>query len=443
MKIFKSKYSSLFIVLFSLQLAGCSDFDSINIESQSNDQVDFSIYVAVGNSLTAGFQSSALYQLGQENSFPNLLARQMHVVDSFEQPLISEPGIGARIQLDDNLNPTSTGDGSGTPLNSGLNRPFNNLGIPGTILADFTGADLPGLPYAARQEGNPFLNVVLRDFGNTQAEQMAALEPTFVSFFQGNNDVLGYVTSGGSVPFTPPQNFEGLYQASINQITATGADAIVFNIPDVTSIPFVFLINQTLLQGGTLTINGQNNFALVTPQGNVPIWIQRTDPANPGAVQDTVQMSAPNAQAGNPGSFFLLSSQSRLADLFSQGIGLSPQNPILSPLILDSGEALQALQLVASYNNSISSLANSVNFAMVDVNSIFNEIIENGSVSSNGITLAPVPGSLFSFDGVYPSNRGYGILTNETIEVINDRYGTDLRPVDISTIPQGLPVTAN
>src|SRR5882724_5813959 len=37
---------------------------------------DFTKYVAIGNSLTAGFQAGALFTAGQQNSFPKMLSKQ-------------------------------------------------------------------------------------------------------------------------------------------------------------------------------------------------------------------------------------------------------------------------------------------------------------------------------------------------------------------------------
>lgn len=62
-----------------------------------------------------------------------------------------------------------------------------------------------------------------------------------------------------------------------------------------------------------------------------------------------------------------------------------------------------------------------------------------GGYTSDGLTLRPVPGELFSFDGVHPSNRGHAAIVNETIEVINDTYGASIPPVDVGAIPEGLP----
>ena len=57
-------------------------------------QVDFSRYVAIGDSLTAGFASGGLVQTVQVNSYPALIHRQATGSDTgFEQPLVTPPGI--------------------------------------------------------------------------------------------------------------------------------------------------------------------------------------------------------------------------------------------------------------------------------------------------------------------------------------------------------------
>ena len=52
-------------------------------------------FVAVGNSLTAGFQSSGLVEDFQMNSYPYLISQQMGQAANFEQPIIASPGIGS------------------------------------------------------------------------------------------------------------------------------------------------------------------------------------------------------------------------------------------------------------------------------------------------------------------------------------------------------------
>src|SRR5690606_18724746 len=61
----------------------------------------------------------------------------------------------------------------------------------------------------------------------------------------GNNDVLGYATSGGdgSDPITPPTGapgvgFDGTYNTIVGALVGTGAKGVLANIPYVTTIPF-------------------------------------------------------------------------------------------------------------------------------------------------------------------------------------------------------------
>ena len=61
-------------------------------------QIDFSNFVQIGDSLTAGFVDGCWVEHGQRDSFGAILARQAGA-PSFEQPLIKEPGLGPCITL--------------------------------------------------------------------------------------------------------------------------------------------------------------------------------------------------------------------------------------------------------------------------------------------------------------------------------------------------------
>ena len=90
------KRSAPFLALLGLVLGGCQP--DLNSDPKSNaGQADFSRYVAVGNSLTAGFGDGAPNSLGglslegQLSSYPNLLAGQFKKVGGgdFVQPLFN------------------------------------------------------------------------------------------------------------------------------------------------------------------------------------------------------------------------------------------------------------------------------------------------------------------------------------------------------------------
>src|SRR5881275_411809 len=84
-------------------------------------QVSFTKYVALGDSLTAGFSSGSINQNFQATSYPALLARQFGITD-FQQPLVSPPGLPGLLQLTP-LAPTpviAPTEGTGSPINIGL-----------------------------------------------------------------------------------------------------------------------------------------------------------------------------------------------------------------------------------------------------------------------------------------------------------------------------------
>jgi len=160
------KYLIITFVVSVFYFSGCDEDDVVVAPPFvfSPGTADFSMYVAIGNSLTAGFQSNALSERDQKNSFPSILSKQTQR-SSFEQPLILNPGIGGRLRLL-NLAPTIITEPSVDPvpssnLNIALPRPYNNLGIPGSILFDMADETDFGSKSVAR--GNPFFALILRD----------------------------------------------------------------------------------------------------------------------------------------------------------------------------------------------------------------------------------------------------------------------------------------
>ena len=92
------KYIGLF--LLSLSIASC-DVDNTLPEIQADaipevalntNGLDFSNYVAVGASFTAGYTDGALFIAAQENSFPNILASKFALAGGgeFNQPLMAD-----------------------------------------------------------------------------------------------------------------------------------------------------------------------------------------------------------------------------------------------------------------------------------------------------------------------------------------------------------------
>ncbi len=448
------------IGLLLLIAAGCKDYNDLDTEELNSGDADFSTYVAVGNSLTAGFQNGALYRDAQEFSFPRLLARQFRQVGNFEQPLVTNPGLGfvdgkpvGRIELT-SLSPLQThrNPNNGTQIFEESDKPFENMGVPGSILVDYLNPGNQGMlkersTNPQHPKFNPFYSFVLpnselaKDAPNIH-NQVAAQNPTFITFWLGNNDVLGFVKSGGEgQAITDPTTFQNLYQGSVQALASTGAGVVAYNIPDVTSIPFVFLLRSQLQQQGAIVFNADTqSYQLVTQNGNFDIYIQVDDTTNVMRRDD----------------FLLLTASSYFTKVQEGEINppIQPETAIPDKYVLDgklgdadpaNSELEQAAGAVAQYNGIISSAVSSAGFALVDINGIYDDVLSNyqsngGGYPADDLTLRPLPGSLFSFDGIHPTNRGAAVIANETIKVINNFYGANVEQIDITDIPEGIPV---
>ncbi|WP_443944011.1 SGNH/GDSL hydrolase family protein [Pedobacter sp. AW1-32] len=379
---------------------------------------NFSKYIAVGNSLTAGFADGGLYLEGQKVAYPNLIAEKMASVGggSFTSPFFTDAqsdGSGY-ITLTALVNGTPTlGRNSGnawrnssSTLLTKYTTEIQNLGIPGMSVALAT---VPA--YSAL---NPYFERVLADasVGTTSyAAFIGGRSHTFFSLWLGNNDVLGYATNGGVVTgatnnLTDKTAFAAAYSSLLTVLTASGQKGIVATIPDVTTIPYFHTVTTAALKAGAAAINP----ALTN------IYIQTASGSRAATNQDLFRLD------------FSAATQ------FAQGIGLTPTNPIASSWVLDSEEVARVKDYVNSYNASIKSLAASKDLAVADTYTYMNRLSIPGGLPIQGINLtsAFISGGAFSLDGIHLTPRGNAVIANFFIDAINGKYGSAIPTIDIT-----------
>ena len=366
-------------------------------------QTNFSVYVALGDSLTAGVESGSLVATHQANSFPAQIARAAGIA-GFEQPLVSEPGIPPELTLV-SLSPgpiiIPKASTPGVPTNLALPRPYNNLGVPGADSFDILNTVT---------DGGGSHDLILRGMG-TAVQQAAALRPTFITVWIGNNDVLGAAVSGRAIEgqtLTPVNVFRNRYQGLVDALAPTGAFIVVCNIPDVTSIPFVTTIPPVVVDPATrqpLLVNGLP-VPLIGPHGPL----------------------ASNA-------FVTLNASSLLA----QGIGIPTSvggrgTPLPDSVVLDADEVAASQDHVAGYNQAIRDTTGGTGIAILDINAVLQQFASGGrSVGGVLLTSDFLTGGIFSYDGVHPTDLGYAVVANEWIRVINE-HGGSLAPVDLTPL---------
>src|ERR1700693_4719534 len=120
------KFNKYIYILAALILLG-SCKPEISIIKPSKGSADFSHYIAIGNSLTAGYADGGLYLEGQQNSYPSIIAKQMLAVGGgqFRQPLFNTAQANGSGYL------SLTGfNADGTPITTPVT---NNLAIAGQI----------------------------------------------------------------------------------------------------------------------------------------------------------------------------------------------------------------------------------------------------------------------------------------------------------------------
>ncbi|WP_198001409.1 SGNH/GDSL hydrolase family protein [Nibribacter ruber] len=426
MKNLLHKLGAVAFLTSSLLFAGC-DPEFEEDRTFSAGSLDLSKYVAVGNSLTAGYQDGGLYLEGQRNSYPNILANQFSLVGGggFTQPLFTEEqkngsgylkltgfsssGLPTTAPVTTNLAIRGMGADNKTPLYTKFTGEVQNLGVPGIKMVDVTTA---GYGYNNPLGFNPFYERLLSDqVAPTGAllpyvNKVESVKATFFTMWLGNNDVLGYATSGGIAAISSETAFQTALDAMVAKLPAQG---VIINIPDVTAVPFF----TTKATAGIMAQAQAANAKLYITMGDGTV--REAKAADYVLLTSTV--GTPEAVPGIP-----------------QQIphGFSPFNPLKNQEVLDENEVTAVKTATTSFNAKLRAAATAKNVAFSDMNAYFNAI--KAGFSLNGVNYSPafITGNLFSLDGVHLTPRGYAIVANEIIKAINTKYSSTIPTIDVT-----------
>ncbi|HEX9958517.1 MAG TPA: SGNH/GDSL hydrolase family protein [Fibrella sp.] len=420
--------------------SGCYENEQARlVDPLSAGTANFSRYVAVGNSLTAGFSDNGLYREGQLNSYPAILARQFRLVGgggTFIQPLFTPEQANGTGYIKLTSLPTTASGGlpvlaqvppqairglvAGRPLFTKFTGPLNNLGVPGIRMSD---VQTPGYGSAA---GNPYFERILPDNTPLRTYQQFVADnltgATFFSCFMGNNDALGYATSGGATPFTPTPLFTTNFNALISTLNENGRAGVVIGIPKVTTAPFFQTVSLTqVLAGVTAAVRAGN------PSAPAVTALVIQSPLAPGGIRAT-----------KAGDLLLLAQQASYATIGRSDVGtkigpygLSLTNPLANELVLDAEEVAAVNAKIDEYNTIMKAQADARKLAWVDLNTLTNQLAAGG-ITQNGVTfnLNYISGGFISLDGIHFTQAGYALLANEIIKSINATYNASIPLVD-------------
>lgn len=487
----KNIFFYLRIALGLSLIASCDFSDDVQDIKTQSGSADFTTYVALGNSLTAGFQDGALYKSGQENSYPAMIAQGMNLSYEFKQPLmkddlggipmISLPNKRILAKTEAGLLPVvAPGTGKTTLANIYAEGPFYNLGVPGAKVSHLLAPEYgnPKGLLASPRSANPYYVRFASSTGSSVLADALALKPTFFSLWIGNNDVLGYAMSGGddSNPLTAENTFSQYYGLLVQKLTAKGAKGVVANIPYVTTIPFFNTVpnnalkldaataqkltgfftavqgifTKVLMAKGIPSVQAQAlaaQYGINFSEGKNRFLIQtEVTPQNPlgfrqMSEEELLVLTIDQAAMKTQGYGSVALSKEVLAVLQKLGAGqnitpteaqkvLQAVNPIKDKDVLDVEELALIKNSTDSYNTAIKNIAEASGLAFFDANAMMQKLATEG-LRINGVNYSSkfVTGGVFSLDGVHPNQRGYAIIANAFIDAINAKYNATIPKV--------------
>lgn len=440
-------------LLIAVLLSACKpNFDE---PEASAGTADFTSYVAIGSSYTAGFADGALSKEGQAASFPVLLSARFAEVGggNFNVPyLIGDKGVypdplasnifntlprlalkivnnckGEAMLLPKRIADTGDDDirfDDPSHRTYATGNIYHHFGIPS--MKSFH-AVLPGYAYDANFEVdlfNPFYWRYASDIFGTLIKDVDAAHPTFYTLELGMSDVINYAIDGGigaadntkKEDLTSAALFQLGIKTVLDSLESAEAKGLIANIPDVLNFPYFRRIEyndldidaakaqelnlQYATQGLTFT-EGKNAF-VINDNGTIR-QLKSTEYITLKTPVDSLKCADWGASVPVEDIYILTESEIALIDTYTE-----------------------------IYNNILQQEADARAIKIIDLSDFFNQINAGITVSGIEITTEFVKGGFFSLDGLHPNQRGQAMIANEFIKKINTEFGATLPVYDIS-----------
>lgn len=400
-------------------LGGCAaDDESITMPQEPPVGGElFSRYVALGNSITAGFQSLGINDSTQRQSYAYLIAQQARA--PFSLPLLTRPGCPPPMSA-----PFSTTTIAGTPLGQAVcffreapvPRLVNNLAVPGANIldaVDHTANDDPADTF------NRLQTFILG--GRSQMQALVDADPTFVSVMLGSGDALGAALDGDASKLTPVGNFE----ESLNELEAA-------------------ILSTDAME--VLVISAVNGNVMPALQPGLFYWAVKQNPQTSSLLPKEVSNNcAPVGPTGQPNPL--------TRNVISYTVLFEPDVQEIScaddaPFVLPQAEQMAISARVAEYNALLEARAEQNGWIYFDINELLGPALADPALlrKCQGLATAatqeqimqailqtcPSPdpavgfGQFISFDGIHPSAEAHRLVAQALIDTLNQELGLEI-----------------
>jgi len=361
----------------------------------------FQRYVAIGNSITAGFQSGGINDSTQKQSYAVLVGGVMGG-DRFYYPSLNAPGCPP--PFTNIFTQARVGGGTGTTCllrNPNIPPYLSNVAVPGAETVDMLTNGPP--PIA---NSNPLTLLFLG--GRTQVQAMQDARPTFVSVWAGNNDLLGGAQAGDTTLATDTAAFRISYSKALDSIEATGASAVLI------AVGLGHLANNVVLPFFSRGTTWYGLWAGGAFTAQAPFFTVAANCAPPRG--DTVLVSFPYGFG-----------------LLAAGASTATTLDCTAPPVIEPVETRFFAVLQLRYNAIIQAQATARGWAFTDSVNVTMDSL--AGVLPAGSQFAPFPntaaacsgspfGLAFSCDGIHPSQTTHQRIARKIVRAINAKYGS-------------------
>jgi lysophospholipase L1-like esterase len=380
------------LLCVAVLVAGCEDESLLPPEAE--DPL-FERYVALGNSLTAGFQSGGISASTQQEAYPVLLASSMDT--EFNLPLVNEPGCPP--PLVDPLTGERAADVECALRATPPPPVLHNVAVPGAQVIDL----LTNLDDAS--SSNTLTTFILG--GRTQLEAAAEVQPTFATVWIGNNDALGAAVMGNTNLITSASDFETRYQQAMDSLAT----------PDLEGALLIGVANPTLvphLSPGAAYAQAQPTIQAILDGDGVP----------GGEFMVADNCTGAGATSLVPYGYGFGTLLARAQNGLSVQLDCLNDAPVLTP-----EETAMVVEAVQQFNAIIQAEAQERGWAYLNPNPVLAERQDQIPVFPDLQNQPAIFGPFFSLDGIHPNGAAHVLVANAAIDAINAQYATDLPPV--------------
>ena len=398
-------------------LAACADAPTaaapaaLEPELKSEGRGVFHRYVAIGTSISMGWQSDGVWAALQETAWPVQLAALGH--REMSVPRIAAPGCPAPLAAPLALGRRISGEPAAAsyaslacaPNEPGVVLPAANVAINGarTIQALTATPENP-------DPNNAQLYPRVLPPGMSQVDAMEAQNPKLVSVELGGNEVLGarlgFYLPGVNVE--PVASWEPAYLQLLDRVEATAKHALLVGLIDDAA-------NFPSFRYGSELWDARATFAPLN------VVVSGDCAGSPNLIFVAVRVPVAAAQG---------------AALAQAGAGpatLSCANaPAIHPItglpiadyVLGPAELAQVNAQLAAMNAVIEREARQRGFAYMKLSALYEEAVVKAPFNAVTLMTSSQPyGPYVSLDGIHPTAAGHAVLAAAAAAALNERYG--------------------